>query len=50
MSPEVRDDIARERTKYMSTMFTLIAREMSTNAAVEKYGNILMMAPSIQAC
>ncbi|KAI1732250.1 ligand-binding domain of nuclear hormone receptor domain-containing protein [Ditylenchus destructor] len=50
LSPEVREEINQERTKYLTLLFYLITQRNSQNTmvAVQKYGQLLMMAPSIQ--
>lgn len=48
LSPEVRDDINKERTKYLSILFFLITNKLGIQSGVEKYGNLLMIAPSLQ--
>lgn len=49
LSLEVRDIINMERTKYLTTLFHLTQRQAhGLNSGVQKYGTLLMMAPSIQ--
>lgn len=44
----VKNDIAAERTKYLSALYYLITSRYGVHAGVAKYGSLLMMAPSIQ--
>uniref|UniRef100_A0A7E4VCE9 Transcription factor HNF-4 homolog n=1 Tax=Panagrellus redivivus TaxID=6233 RepID=A0A7E4VCE9_PANRE len=48
LSPEAKIDIANERTKYLSSLFYLITNNIGLAPGVQKYGQLLMMAPSIQ--
>ncbi|KAL3094798.1 hypothetical protein niasHS_006093 [Heterodera schachtii] len=48
LSPAVRPEIGQERTKYLSALFHMIIDRHGAAYGVQKYGNLLMMSPSIQ--
>jgi nuclear factor 4 len=48
LSPEVKPEISMERTKYLSALFYFITNKIGLHDGVQKYGQLLMMAPSIQ--
>jgi nuclear factor 4 len=48
LSAEAKPDVARERTKYLSALFYYISTKYGLHHGVQKYGQLLMMAPSIQ--
>uniref|UniRef100_A0A914GW36 Uncharacterized protein n=1 Tax=Globodera rostochiensis TaxID=31243 RepID=A0A914GW36_GLORO len=48
LSPDVRPEIGQERTKYLSALFHMIVERHGAAFGIQKYGNLLMMTPSIQ--
>jgi len=48
LSPEVKNEVAAERTKYLTALYYLITSKYGVHNGVQKYGQLLMMAPSIQ--
>ncbi|KAE9554431.1 hypothetical protein FO519_002359 [Halicephalobus sp. NKZ332] len=48
LSPEVKNEVAAERTKYLTALYYLVTSKYGVHNGVQKYGQLLMMAPSIQ--
>jgi hypothetical protein len=48
LSTDVKDDIIRERTKYLSALFFLLTSKHGLQSGAQKYGTLLMMTSSIQ--
>lgn len=47
-SSDVREHIGQERSKYLNALFQIIIERHGTAGGIQKYGNLLMMGPSIQ--
>uniref|UniRef100_A0A915DR64 Ligand-binding domain of nuclear hormone receptor n=1 Tax=Ditylenchus dipsaci TaxID=166011 RepID=A0A915DR64_9BILA len=50
LSVEIHEEVNQQRTKYLTSLFHLITQRQSQglNSGIQKYGTLLMMAPSIQ--
>lgn len=48
LSLDVKEDISRERSKYLSALFYLFTNRYGLQAGAQKYGTLLMMTASIQ--
>lgn len=48
LSSDVKEDINRERTKYLSALFYLLTQKYGLQLGSQKYGSLLMMTASIQ--
>lgn len=49
LSMDVKDDIGRERAKYLSALFYLFTTKYGLQLGAQKYGHLLMMTASIQS-
>lgn len=48
LSPDVKEDITRERTKYLSALFYLLTQKHGMTLGAQRYGQLLMMTGPIQ--
>jgi hypothetical protein len=48
LSPEIKDEITAERLKYNTALFHIISTKHGIHAGAQKYGSLLLTAPSIQ--
>lgn len=48
LSIDVKEDINKERTKYLSALFYLFTTKHGLQVGAQKYGSLLMMTSSIQ--
>ncbi|CAJ0564492.1 unnamed protein product, partial [Mesorhabditis spiculigera] len=48
LSQKAKEEVADERNKYLSALFTLITNKLGIPLGVQKYGSLLMMTASIQ--
>lgn len=48
LSIDVKEDINRERTKYLSALFYLFTSKYGLQIGAQKYGTLLMMVGSVQ--
>jgi nuclear factor 4 len=48
LSMDVKEDVSRERTKYLSALFYLFTTKHGVQVGAQKYGTLLMMTSSIQ--